>query len=84
MNTASRHSTSHASTIRRALFTLLSLLLLQVSVSGQEVDPSLLAGMSPRSIGPAGMSGRIAAIDAVESDPNIVGHHSSTSSECPA
>jgi len=37
-----------------------------------ELDPALLAGMRARSIGPAGMSGRIAALEAVESDPSIV------------
>jgi photosystem II stability/assembly factor-like uncharacterized protein len=36
------------------------------------VDPGLLAGMKARSIGPAGMSGRIAAIEGVESDPDIL------------
>ncbi len=35
-------------------------------------DADLLAGLAPRSIGPAGMSGRIAAIAAVESKPDIV------------
>jgi photosystem II stability/assembly factor-like uncharacterized protein len=37
-----------------------------------QIDPELLAGMQARSIGPAGMSGRIADIEAVESNPNIV------------
>ncbi len=37
-----------------------------------EIDPDLLAGMKARSIGPAGMSGRIAAIDAVVADPDTV------------
>jgi len=37
-----------------------------------QVDPDLMAGMKARSIGPAAMSGRIAAIDAVESDPSII------------
>ncbi|UCC84337.1 MAG: hypothetical protein JSW46_05245, partial [Gemmatimonadota bacterium] len=37
-----------------------------------QVDPELLAGMSARSIGPAGMSGRIASVDAVVSNPNII------------
>lgn len=37
-----------------------------------EIDPELLAGMKARSIGPAAMSGRVAAIDAVESNPDIV------------
>ncbi|MEO7794732.1 MAG: hypothetical protein ABIV06_08160 [Thermoanaerobaculia bacterium] len=36
------------------------------------VDADLLAGFAPRSIGPAGMSGRVAAIAAVESDPDTV------------
>ncbi|UCC72802.1 MAG: hypothetical protein JSV86_21010 [Gemmatimonadota bacterium] len=37
-----------------------------------QVDPELLAGMRARSIGPAGMSGRIADIEAVVSNPDIV------------
>jgi len=37
-----------------------------------QIDPELLAGMQARSIGPAGMSGRIAVVNAVESDPEIV------------
>jgi photosystem II stability/assembly factor-like uncharacterized protein len=37
-----------------------------------DLNPDLLAGMSARSIGPAGMSGRVAAIAAVESDPDTV------------
>ncbi len=36
------------------------------------IDPDLFAGMKARSIGPAGMSGRVAAIEAVESNPDIV------------
>jgi len=36
------------------------------------VDPELLAGIKARSIGPAGMSGRITAIDAVINDPKVV------------
>ncbi|HEV7786053.1 MAG TPA: hypothetical protein VGQ28_11995, partial [Thermoanaerobaculia bacterium] len=36
------------------------------------MDPDLLAGLAPRSIGPATMSGRIAAVDAVESNPDIL------------
>jgi photosystem II stability/assembly factor-like uncharacterized protein len=41
-------------------------------LEGQGIDPALLEAMEARSIGPAGMSGRIAAIDAVEADPNVV------------
>ena len=46
--------------------------LIPVSVPASGIDPELLAGMKARSIGPAGMSGRVAAIDAVASDPSIV------------
>jgi photosystem II stability/assembly factor-like uncharacterized protein len=52
----------------------LSLLLL-VTAAGRifsQYDSILFSGMKARSIGPAGMSGRIAAIDAVISDPNII------------
>jgi photosystem II stability/assembly factor-like uncharacterized protein len=38
----------------------------------QGIDPALLAGMKARSIGPAAMSGRVAAVAAVESDPEII------------
>jgi len=37
-----------------------------------QVDPGLLAGMTARSIGPAGMSGRVADVVAAPSDPTIV------------
>jgi photosystem II stability/assembly factor-like uncharacterized protein len=37
-----------------------------------QIDPELLAGMKARAIGPASMSGRVASIDAVESNPDIV------------
>jgi photosystem II stability/assembly factor-like uncharacterized protein len=37
-----------------------------------QLDPELLAGLKARSIGPAAMSGRVAAIDAVESNPDIL------------
>ncbi len=36
------------------------------------LDPALLAGLKARAIGPAAMSGRIAAIDAVASNPKII------------
>src|SRR6185436_6964394 len=54
---------------RTALF--VCSLLLSLTVHAQ-VDPELLAGMKARSIGPASMSGRVTAIDAVESNPDIV------------
>jgi photosystem II stability/assembly factor-like uncharacterized protein len=37
-----------------------------------KIDPQLLSGLEARSIGPANMSGRIGAIDAVWSNPNII------------
>jgi len=36
------------------------------------IDPALLAGMKARSIGPAAMSGRVVAVAAVESDPEVI------------
>ncbi|MGE4073308.1 MAG: WD40/YVTN/BNR-like repeat-containing protein [Lysobacterales bacterium] len=52
----------------------LSLLLLTVSaaVLATPVDPTLLAGMKARAIGPAAMSGRVAAIAADPADPRTV------------
>jgi len=40
--------------------------------AAQQLDTTKLAGMKARSIGPAGMSGRIAAIEAVHSNPAII------------
>lgn len=37
-----------------------------------DIDPALLAGLKARSIGPAGMSGRIAAIDVAPNDRNTI------------
>lgn len=50
-----------------SLFSFILILPLQA-----QIDPELLAGMKARSIGPAGMSGRIASLVAVESNPDIV------------
>ena len=41
-------------------------------ISAQSVDGSLYSGLKARLVGPAGMSGRIAAIDASANDPNFV------------
>jgi photosystem II stability/assembly factor-like uncharacterized protein len=52
---------------------VIALLALSFTVALQaQVDPELLAGMKARAIGPAAMSGRVAAIDAVETNPDIV------------
>jgi photosystem II stability/assembly factor-like uncharacterized protein len=52
---------------------LISVLLLAVAVpSRASFDPGLLAGMKARAIGPATMSGRIAAIDVAPSDKDVI------------
>jgi photosystem II stability/assembly factor-like uncharacterized protein len=56
--------------ITRGLLT--TLLALFSFASYAQLDPELLAGMKARAIGPASMSGRVAAIDVVESDPDII------------
>ncbi|MDP4709681.1 MAG: hypothetical protein NWS63_00665 [Saprospiraceae bacterium] len=53
-------------------FGLLLAILFAVTGQAQQVDMSKLAGMKARNIGPAGMSGRITAIDAVVSNPDII------------
>jgi photosystem II stability/assembly factor-like uncharacterized protein len=58
-------------TRRLLLLVLLTLLALPLTLHAQ-VDPELLAGMKARSIGPASMSGRVAAIDVVESNPDVI------------
>ncbi|WP_375241924.1 WD40/YVTN/BNR-like repeat-containing protein [Lacinutrix sp.] len=50
------------------------LLFLMISISGfsQEISMDLVKNMKPRNIGPGGMSGRVTAIDAVHSNPDIM------------
>lgn len=48
------------------------LLCMAIAVPAQKLDMEKFKGMKPRSIGPAGMSGRITAIDAVISNPDII------------
>ena len=57
--------------LRMRLPVLIALALLALPAAGA-VDPDLLAGMKARSIGPSGMSGRVAAVDAVESNPDVI------------
>ena len=52
--------------------TLLFVLFLTFDVSAQQLDMALFDAMKPRSIGPAGMSGRVTAIDAVHADPSVI------------
>ncbi|NAY90568.1 hypothetical protein GTQ34_01440 [Muricauda sp. JGD-17] len=47
-------------------------LLASVTFSAQEFSMDLVQDMKPRNIGPAGMSGRVTAIDVVHSNPDIM------------
>lgn len=51
---------------------LLAALLCSLVLSAQRVSVSQFKNWKPRNIGPAGMSGRITAIDAVVKNPNII------------
>src|SRR3954466_8607581 len=42
------------------------------SPAAAQIDPGMFAGMKARSIGPAAMSGRVAAIAGVESNPQVL------------
>ncbi|MDH5806028.1 MAG: hypothetical protein OEZ54_12680, partial [Gemmatimonadota bacterium] len=57
--------------MRYALLTIAFLLVNPWTAVGQ-IDPELFGAMSARSIGPAGMSGRVGSVDAVASNPNII------------
>ena len=48
------------------------LLLTTITVSAQEFSMNLIKDLTPRNIGPGGMSGRVTAIDVVTSNPNII------------
>jgi photosystem II stability/assembly factor-like uncharacterized protein len=50
----------------------LIILLAGLPASAQQLDMELMKGIEPRNIGPAGMSGRITAIDVVEKNPDIM------------
>ncbi len=54
------------------VFSLLLILASAAPAAAQGIDAELLAGIKARSIGPAGMSGRTAAVDAVIANPNII------------
>ena len=59
-------------TTKPLALTFLLLTLAPAAHAGSGIDPDLLAGLSARSIGPAGMSGRVAAVEVVVSDPTII------------
>ncbi len=56
----------------RGLFTLLFSITLLAQTFGQQVDVEKLEGLEPRSLGPAGMSGRITSIDADPRNTDII------------
>jgi len=56
----------------KKILSLLIVLLVGLSGFSQKLDMSKLTGMSARSIGPSGMSGRVTAIDVVQTDPSII------------
>ena len=58
--------------MKSKFFMLCIFLILLFTSSFAQIDTSLFKGMKVRSIGPAGMSGRIASIDAVEPNHNII------------
>jgi photosystem II stability/assembly factor-like uncharacterized protein len=51
---------------------VLTVLAAASAIGAQDLDPSLLSALEARGIGPAGMSGRIAAIAGLSSDPNVL------------
>lgn len=51
---------------------LIPIILILFHSAYAQIDTSLFGNWSARSIGPAGMSGRVAAIDAVPSDPAVI------------
>ena len=53
-------------------FQLILFLIVSVSGFSQDFSMDLVKNMKPRNIGPAGMSGRVTAIDAVHSNPDII------------
>lgn len=55
----------------KGLFLLLFLGMI-FSLSAQKLDMDLFPDMNPRNIGPAGMSGRVTAIDVVLKNPNVI------------
>jgi len=63
--------TNHALMSFRSFLTL-TLLSVCTMAFGQKVDMDMFKSMKARSIGPAAMSGRITAIDVVESNPQIM------------
>lgn len=56
----------------RKIYILIFALLMSYSAHSQQVDMDLFKSMKTRNVGPAGMSGRITAIDAVDAHPTTI------------
>lgn len=56
----------------RIIASFLSFVFLTYFASAQGIDMSLMKGMKIRNIGPAGMSGRVTAIDAIHENPDVI------------
>jgi hypothetical protein len=62
--------TKNTKTMKKIFF--LMSMFVSIALLGQTLDMSKLSGMKPRSIGPAGMSGRVTAIDVNLQNQNIM------------
>ncbi len=58
--------------MKRFVFANFFILILFSLMLNAQIDMELFSGMKARCIGPAGMSGRVAAVDAVVSNPAII------------
>ena len=59
--------------MNKALLSIMAVLLLStLTIFAQKIDLKQLEGMRMRNIGPAGMSGRVTAIDVVLSNPDVI------------
>jgi len=58
--------------IRNTSTFILLILLAAMGAHAQKLDMKKLSGMKARSIGPAGMSGRVTSIDVVNADPQVI------------
>ncbi|MFC3414450.1 VPS10 domain-containing protein [Algoriphagus hitonicola] len=56
----------------KKFYLLILLILLGFGVQAQQTDMDWFKSMKTRNVGPAGMSGRITAIDAIDTDPSII------------
>lgn len=67
-----KKSKSSSITIALSLAVFCSAFFYSISISAQTIDFSKMESLQPRNIGPAGMSGRITAIDVVRSSPELI------------